>query len=903
MRSIPALILNLGLNTTLRSISVKCHKRRSRVRVCVAAAICGAAIAAGAAGQNAVPQVNQPLVPAAAQPGSRALMLTVSGAGFADAASVFWNGSPRSTTYVTASISASDLAAPGTASVTVVNPAPGGGTSNVVFFQITNPTSAASLSASGVPTGLSPLSVVSADFDADGHQDLAVANQADDTASILLGNGDGTFESHIDYPTGLGPNDIALGDFNRDGRLDLAVVNGGENSSGEYANSVSILLGNGDGTFQPHVDYSTGELPVRVVAGDFNGDGNLDLAVANQLLGTVSILLGNGDGTFQPHVDYSAGGQPMALSLADFNRDGRLDLAVANFAVHTVSILLGNGDGTFQGAIDYNTSPEPDAMLAADFNGDGVIDLAAAEFGSSAVAILLGSGDGTFQKQVLYSTGPYPESLAAGDFNGDGLLDLALATDSGLGSVSVLLGRGDGTFQAVTNFPAGLLPVETATGDFNGDGMLDVASADLNANLVSALLETTLQLSPQSLTFANQTLGTTSNPQTVTLTNLGSTSLSISSIGTSAPFAVSANTCGTSLAAGAKCTANVTFTPTVPGTSDGSLTVTDGAVGSPQVVALSGTGSGPTVSLSPGSLDFGDQIVGTSSAGQTVTLTNTGNAALTINSISTTGDYSDTNNCGTSVEAGGNCTIIVSFTPTTTGTRTGTLSVADNALNSPQSVSLTGVGIAPIVTLSPTSLTFPVQLVGTTSPSQPVTLTNSGTAPLTINQITAAPSFPETDTCPRNPSTLGVGSSCTLNISFAPASSGLLSASVLVNDNAPGSPQKIGCTGTGTVVLLSPLGLNFGIVNLGQSSSPQTVTLTNVGTTTLTISYIKLTGTNPGDFSVQTNTCGSSVGPGGSCNVSVVFTPMATGLRSASLSFYDNGGNSPQSVSLTGTGN
>ena len=287
---------------------------------------------------NPVPLISQPLVPDAVAPGGPEFTLTVNGTGFVSGSVVNWNGGARATAFVsnsqlTASILASDIATASTGSLTVVNPSPGGGTSNVVFFPITSPTSSVSLSRSDYATGSTPDSVATADFNGDGKLDLSVVNFGDNTVSILLGNGDGTFQAQVDYATATDPSWVAVGDFNKDGKMDLAVANGTDSSG----NMVSVLLGNGDGTFQARVDYQAGRgsFPANSVAlGDFNRDGNLDVAVGNYgpdfLTGSVSILLGNGDGTFQAHMDYLAGINPVGVLVGDFNRDNNLDLAVLN---------------------------------------------------------------------------------------------------------------------------------------------------------------------------------------------------------------------------------------------------------------------------------------------------------------------------------------------------------------------------------------------------------------------------------------------------------------------------------------------------------------------------------------------------------------------------------------------
>jgi len=849
-----------------------------------------------ASGSNPVPSLSLPVVPASVVPGGASFTLTVNGSGFVAGSNILWNGSPLKTTFVssgqvTAQVNSGLIKAAATVAVTVVSPAPGGGTSNVAFLHITEPSSAAAFSGSSAAAGSTPMSIVAADFRGNGDQDIAIANDLDNTVSILLGNGDGTFQPQVTYGTGLGPEGIAVGDFNRDGKLDLAIVN-------DLADTVSVLLGNGDGTFQLHVDYATGLEPIGIAAGDFNGDGKLDLAVTDQVEDTVSILLGNGNGTFRTHVDYYVGGQPAGVVVCDFNGDDHLDVAVANFGTDTITVLSGNGDGTFQSATDYATATGPVSLVAADFNGDGLPDLVVAELLTSQVSFLPGEGASGFGDRVDYNTGLYPESVATGDFNGDGILDLALPTDDALGSVSVLLGKGTGVFQSSVDFLTGLLPVSLSTADFNGDGRLDVASADENSNSASALLESTALLAPTSLLFASQNLGTTSAPQAVTLTNVGSPALSISSISSTAPFAQT-NNCGNSLAGSSSCTINVTFTPTTAGTSTGTLSVTDDAAGSPQVASLTGTGTGPLVSLSPGSLNFGNVNVGSVSSSQVVTVSNTGNATLNISSITTSSEFGLYNYCPSTLSAGQKCTVSVAFSPTSTGTQTGLLSVADNAIGSPQTVSLTGVGTAPQVSLSPTSLTFGTQLLNTVSAPQPVTLTNTGTATLTISSMVTGSSFGQTNNCGGS---VKAGASCIINVTFSPVGQGPRTGSVLIYDNAIGSPQSVSCTGTGTIVMIVPTSVNFGTVKVGQTSASKTVNLTNIGTTSINITSVSITGNNSGDFS-QTNTCGRSLGAGASCAFTLNFAPTATGSRTASLSISDNGGGSPQSVSLSGVGN
>jgi hypothetical protein len=357
--------------------------------------------------------------------------------------------------------------------------------------------------------GENPRSIAVKDLNGDGYPDLVVAEQGSSTLTVLLGNGNGTFQPAVTYGSGGGNAfGVAVQDINGDGRADLIVANRCADidcTSG----SVSVLLGNGDGTFQGTKGYASGgQSALSVATGDFNHDGILDFAVANQCAdstcqsSSVSVLLGNGDGTFQPAASYPSGGlDASSVTVGDLNGDGKPDLVVANYctsncASGSVSVLLGNGDGTFQSAVSYPSGGE-DAYSAAvaDVNGDGKPDLVVVNYctsncASGSVSVLLGNGDGTFQSAVSYpSGGPDAVSVVIGDFNGDGKPDLAVANAcfnyscGASANVSVLLGNGDGTFQsAVTYASGGQSTLAVAVADFNGDGKPDLVTASECAN-------------------------------------------------------------------------------------------------------------------------------------------------------------------------------------------------------------------------------------------------------------------------------------------------------------------------------------------------------------------------------------------------------------------------------------
>lgn len=352
---------------------------------------------------------------------------------------------------------------------------------------------------STLSTGVAPSFVTAASLRNNGIQDLIVANNSDNTISVFLGNGDGTFASGVTYPVGVGPVWIATGDFNNDGITDLAVANKG-------ANTVSILLGVGDGTFKPKADYPTGAVPVSVVAGDLNGDGNTDLAVANQAGNTISLLFGNGTGTFSAPTGVpsllATGRSPSALALADFNNakytNGNpiFDLAVANQNDNTVSIFLGNGNGTFQARTDYSTGASPVYVATGDFNGDGIPDVATANFMDNTVSILLGqagangTANGTLGTGTDFTAGTGPTSIAVADYNRDGIPDLAV-TNSTSNAIAILFGGIGGTFTTPFQLNVGTNPVSVVTADFDGDGTPDGAVANNGSNTVSVILNKT----------------------------------------------------------------------------------------------------------------------------------------------------------------------------------------------------------------------------------------------------------------------------------------------------------------------------------------------------------------------------------------------------------------------------
>lgn len=334
--------------------------------------------------------------------------------------------------------------------------------------------------------------VAVADFNRDGRIDLAVANGTETRVIVLLGNGDGSFQPAAFYGAAYDSESIAAGDFNGDGKPDLAATSSGS--------TVSVLLGNGDGTFQTYASVAAGAYQWWIAARDVNADAKLDLVTANFNSADVSVLLGNGNGTFQTNADYplEPGANAVSVALDDVNGDGRSDIiAVGLSGTPAVSVLVGNGDGTFQPYVNFGTGNQAAAVTSGDLNHDGKTDIVVAEDFNNAdvVGILLGNGDGSFQAVQTFSTAPGPRSVVIVDVDGDGNQDVVTANDSGPtleATVSILRGNGDGTFQGQVAYAAGAEPWSVATGDFDGDGRPDLAVADLSSQGVSILLNTCL---------------------------------------------------------------------------------------------------------------------------------------------------------------------------------------------------------------------------------------------------------------------------------------------------------------------------------------------------------------------------------------------------------------------------
>jgi trimeric autotransporter adhesin len=473
----------------------------------------------------------------------------------------------------------------------------------------------------------SPTTLAVGDFNGDGIPDLAVSEFGID---ILLGNGDGTFKARLLAPGNLPYIEfIAVGDFNGDGKLDLAVAYCNDTFPTTQPGAVEILLGNGDGTFNlAAASPATGNTPTAIATGDFNGDGNLDLAIPNGNSNTVTILLGNGNGTFTAAASPATGNSPSSLVVGDFNGDGKPDLAVTNATDNTVTILLGNGDGTFKVAASPVTGNRPSAIAAGDFNGNGKVDLAVANAAGNTITILLGNGDGTFTARTGPAiAGPIFSPIAVADFNGDGIADLAV----GGNAPALFLGNGDGTFTPSAPLLPFFYPIQSVVAaDLDGDGIADVVDStegpDSDGGSVTVFLTETQSATATANGIAVTPVNGNATTHAVVASYPGDTAYggSVSTPAQLASGAANFSLSGTPLSIAAGASANATITITPNGAFTGTVVLQCSVSAGPS----GGTGA-PTCSISP-------QATITGTLAVTATLTVATQAATTAGSYTIT---------------------------------------------------------------------------------------------------------------------------------------------------------------------------------------------------------------------------------------------------------------------------
>ena len=879
------------------------------------------------------------------------------------------------------------------------------------------------------PVASAPVQVVAADVNGDGNLDVVVAHNDPAGVGILLGNGDGTFQSEVTYSVGNPATNLAVGDVNDDGFPDVVVTNSG--TGGE--NQLTVLLNNGNGTFKSGSTFQAGVGASQVELADLNGDGILDIAVLNLGETDIGILTGNGDGTFQNQVTWQVGTQPIVFAIADVNGDGVPDFAIGGSAGPSEAqstFLFSQSGGGYQlyndpSLIENMSYDGPNVLItsvqATDLDGDGVPDLLWG-FSGNTYAITYSSEYPMNIYTWLFlgisssPSGGATSSMAAADLNGDGIKDI-LTIPNGANKATFVFG----TQLMGTNYLP--LNITSPVGPhYFGDSIVTNApeyGVTNDANPTEILIEPVPQITfnPSFLEFGPVAGGAVYGPMPVTLTNSGSAPLTISSIvisGTGISEYTQTNNCPVSpatLAAGSSCTILVTFiAPNVGAATEPvqynailsvssnanttpqpvqivgwaesgfalvfseSVTVTDtehvgqavfiGAAGgivetihvtdtpsaksnseslifaetvhvtdtASSVMALAIGGNGgvtenihvtdtpsvigpaPAVSLSATTLTFASQGLGTTSALQTMIVKNVGSSPLVFGStpVGFTGagasSFRQVNTCASSsVSVGATCFVQISFLPDSAGPLSATVTLADNASNSPQTISVSGTGVTPTLSLNSTSLTFDSVNVGSTSAAQNVIVTNTSSSaglwigPPVLTGANAA-EFGFVNQCTVPSAGVPAGQTCTISVTFAPTTIGSASATLTLNDYAPGAPQQISLSATGIAAAdtLTPNSLNFASVTESTTSGGQIVTVTNTGNEVLTFNSISIEGANSSSYST-TNSCGP-VAPGSQCRITVYFSPSTTGPLPAMLSVSDNAAGSPQTVSLAGTG-
>jgi hypothetical protein len=664
------------------------------------------------------------------------------------------------------------------------------------------------------------------------------------------------------------------------------------------------------------------------------GTGNCRFRKVTAATGVITTVAGNGtcgatgDGGSALSAEINTSYGPFAVDLAGdilFNTASSSSAGSVVRKVDTygnINTIVGGGTGQPAASTFPATGPYFPGLNAARLDNNGNLLMPIAVGGTSNYADqVFAAGPGGF---LQFASQPVNTTSAALtvtlENTGSAPLSLSQTTYTATGDFAVTGGTCVGLTSLSSGTTCALTVTFTPSAPGARTGSIAVGSNAIGGATSSITLQGTgtsvsapgASLAPAPLSFPNTAVGTSASLNT-TLTNTGNASMSITGItlaGANASAFAETSSCGSTLAAGISCAISVTFTPAAAGANSATLSVSDNVTGSPQIVMLTGTGTAPQANLAPNPVAFGNQSINTTSATQTVMLSNPGNATLSITGVTLTGAnaaaFTQTSACGSSLAAGGSCAITVAFAPTAAGAQSATLSVADNATGTPQTVTLTGTGTAPQASLAPTPVSFGNQIINTTSATQTVALSNAGNAPLTITGITVsgvnAAAFSETTTCG---ATLAAGTSCNIVLAFTPAATGAESATLTVTSNASGGTQTASLTGAGVpvpapIASLAPATLTFGSTIVGSSAPAQALTLSNTGNAALPIASIAIGGANASSFT-QTNTCGASLAAGASCTLTVAFSPAAAGSFSATLSVTDSAAGSPQGASLTGT--
>jgi len=785
-----------------------------------------------------------------------------------------------------------------------------------------------------VPGVTTPTGVAVGDFNKDGKTDIVVASSSgccplSSGVSVLLNNGNGAFQSPVPYPNPIGVDSgqVAVADLNTDGRLDVV-------ESSMSGQSVAVFLGNGDGTLRTAINYTVA-WPSSVAVGDLNGDKKPDVVASSYYDGTVWALVNKG-GVFQVSGVYSSDWSAMSLALADFNGDKRLDFITGNTYAGLVTIGLGNGDGTFRDSVHYNESGAlgwTNGIAVADFNLDGSPDVVQAGGGTGVgLNIMLGTSHGVLKAPTEINIGGTAHSpvmfVLAGDVNGDGRPDIVSSTAEGYGNpygVWVWLGKGTGKFNppvVYTTSPSSY-PATGMLADVNSDGKLDILTSNYDGSL-SVLLNKGKGVYGTATVMAS---GTGSYPTTFAVGDFNNDSkldVILNDFPAHNLILLLGNGNGTFQTPIATYSTLRPYAPMVADfNKDGKL---DLAIPSydygGSMTILRGNGNGTFTQTSEiyyfypqDGLHTGQFIP---NSGVVIDLNGDGNLDIAIApgvpSYNVCGGYRCAEQyMGALVFLGRGNGTFIRRSGWLAGASPAYVAAADfnsdgmpdlaflsNNLNYGQtSVTILQNATQP-VSVSPLSLPYGTQYVGT-SKSQTIVFTNNQSGKLTISSMKLsganAGDFGTKSNCGTS---LAAGQHCTITVTFTPAGLDTRTAWLAISDSA--GTQSVALSGVSTEVVLSPTSLNFGSVTVGQVGI-QAVTLTNVGASVMSIISpgITIAGAASGDYS-QINTCGTSVGAGQSCTITVTFQPSKTGTRNATLNINDDGGASPQKSPLGGTG-
>lgn len=739
-----------------------------------------------------------------------------------------------------------------------------------------------------------PIQIRAADFNNDGRPDLLTRVSGTQLALQRNINNGGDFFLIFDaaqlFGTGVNFKDVTIADINLDGRLDLIGASSTQNAAVVLLNTTAP----GADTFSfaaPQTFTAAGTDCAAVAVGDIDGDGKPDLVLADDVGNTLSVRrMSSAPGAttlqFDAAVAFAAGARPVALQLADVDGDQRLDVLIANLEAGTVSVLANTSSGTtpaFAARQSITLGDAVNDLRTADVDRDGRLDVLVSTGSGATLLRNLTPFDGShaisFTQQTVYSGSGNGHRLVVRDLNGDGLPDFAI-TNTDTDDVAIVINT---MYQAVS-------PSAAATGTIHYD--IPVLSSSV---------------SPASLDFGDLPINQPSPKQIVTVSNTGNAALTISGFIPTGNLDATNDSCsGHTLAVGESCTLDVYTTATAIGAGNETLSFISNAANSPNVVPVhyNGVARAPSVSVTPASLDFGNQPVDSLSAGRDVIFRNTGNVDVAIQNASHAGpdgaDFPVLNDGCTTLAPGAQCTISFAFRPQAAGSRSDSLAYAvrdvfvgsNGTTETP--LALSGTGTQAIASLAPASFDFGSVNVGSSSLPHSFTLTNSGNTSLTVIGAATPADYPSTNNCP---TVLAAGAECVFELSFVPATDGLSSGTLTVYTNIGNQTASLSGTGVATqaIATLTPASFDFGNINVGSSSASHSFTLKNTGNAVLTV----IGAATPADYD-SSNNCPAMLAADAECIFELSFIPAVAGASAGTLTVYTSVGN--QTAALSGTG-